>query len=281
MLKNLFKNTLLTLFLSISSCTIVLGSEVRAPLPNSSCIKHTSIIDFESSDKQKLTQVCQEGYFVYFDSKNHLPKITFYNLTPNNAIGCFERSNQFQENTYVIGSAEPSDYKNSGFDKGHLVPDGDQTYSLRTEEESFLMTNMAPQAPSFNRGIWKLLEASIRSNIQMSQDQFIIITGSDYNDRDSQVSHKIRIPHAFYKILVNLSKKEYWIWYIPHTKPYPTLGNDIMKFRVPLKYLETQTKLKFKFSSEYREVLLDRELEVDFKGFNHVKHKACGINVKE
>ena len=59
--------------------------------------------------------------------------------------------------------AELSDYRRSGFDRGHLAPSGNHLLSREVNSATFFLTNMSPQVGSgFNRGYWKRLEESIR-----------------------------------------------------------------------------------------------------------------------
>jgi len=53
-------------------------------------------------------------------------------------------------------------YKNSGYDKGHLIASANRTNSRIANSETFLMSNMSPQLPSMNRGIWAELEDRVR-----------------------------------------------------------------------------------------------------------------------
>ena len=55
-----------------------------------------------------------------------------------------------------------SDYRGSGYDRGHLVPSADSNSSRLENSETFLMTNMAPQHPDLNRKIWRMLEDKAR-----------------------------------------------------------------------------------------------------------------------
>jgi len=55
-----------------------------------------------------------------------------------------------------------NDYRNSGFDRGHISPAADARCNARHMEESFYFTNMAPQTPGLNRGQWKTLEEHTR-----------------------------------------------------------------------------------------------------------------------
>jgi endonuclease G, mitochondrial len=66
-----------------------------------------------------------------------------------------ERTDNFRADKAVTsGSSSPEDYKKSGYDRGHLCPAGDMGWDAQAMSVSFLMSNMRPQLPGFNRGIW-------------------------------------------------------------------------------------------------------------------------------
>ena len=91
--------------------------------------------------------------------------------------GQVDRTDNFRPDTSIsTGSAELKDYRGSGFDRGHLAPAGDMKWDRTAMSESFLMSNMSPQEPSFNRGIWKRLEEQVR-NWAIEKDSLFVITG--------------------------------------------------------------------------------------------------------
>jgi len=53
-------------------------------------------------------------------------------------------------------------YKGNGYDRGHLVSSANATLSHIENSETFLLSNMSPQEPGFNQGIWKDLEEQVR-----------------------------------------------------------------------------------------------------------------------
>ncbi len=74
-----------------------------------------------------------------------------------------ERSGNFRPDAKVsTGSASLADYKGSGYDRGHICPAAAMKVNHVAMSETFYMSNMSPQLPSFNRGIWKDLEALVR-----------------------------------------------------------------------------------------------------------------------
>jgi endonuclease G, mitochondrial len=66
------------------------------------------------------------------------------------------------------------DYTDSGFDRGHLCPSDDRDATIEDNQETFFMTNMVPQAPDHNRGIWKNLEEYERTLLGQGNELYVI-----------------------------------------------------------------------------------------------------------
>ena len=102
-------------------------------------------------------------YTLSYNEDHEQANWVHYRLNPTFLNGTTPRINSFKVDPNVsTKSAELSDYKGSGYDRGHLAPAGDMKYSKESMIESFFMSNMSPQNPSFNRGIWRKLEEAIR-----------------------------------------------------------------------------------------------------------------------
>ncbi len=119
----------------------------------------------------------------------------------------FTRKNDFREDTRVrTESAALADYSGSGYDRGHLAPAADFSYSEFALSQSFYMSNMSPQDPSFNRGIWKKLEDQVR-DWTMEFDHLYVVTGPVLNKRFETIgSNKVSIPEQYYKIVLDIDK---------------------------------------------------------------------------
>ena len=75
-----------------------------------------------------------------------------YELTSEETNKKFDRSDKFIVDPAIkTGSATTADYTGSGYDRGHLAPAADMSWSNQTMQESFYYSNMSPQDPSFNR----------------------------------------------------------------------------------------------------------------------------------
>ncbi len=121
------------------------------------------------------------------------------------------RTNDFRADPSVRnGSATLKDYRGSGYDRGHLCPAADKSHSVEAVSETFLMSNMSPQEPGFNRGIWRELEAQVRDWSRVCK-KMIIVTGPVLTKRaKKRIGEKKRlaVPRAFYKVLLDYEEPE-------------------------------------------------------------------------
>jgi endonuclease G len=115
----------------------------------------------------------------------------------------YNRTNRFLIDPLVKeGSADDADYEGSGYDRGHLAPAEDMSYSSSTMTESFYYSNMTPQVPAFNRGVWKRLEELVRywSTVY---DSLYIVTGPVLTNGLPSIGHdKVSVPQLFYKVVL-------------------------------------------------------------------------------
>lgn len=246
----------------------------RPPLPVQQCQIHSP---YGFAQTQRTVQpICREAYLVAYDAPVKIPAYVAYTLQPQNALGCFPRTNAFVADQSIKGGARPDDYAGTGYDKGHAAPDGDLSYSQIVEYESFLMTNMYPQHGSLNRGIWKLLETSIRGWAVQRNQAYTIYVGALYGAGDLTIGNGVIVPHGFYKIVINNVTKEVAGWGFPHVKPYVNLGNDLTKFRVAIADIQKQAGVQYAYPQGAKELQPGSEWKVDFGALTNAKRAKCG-----
>lgn len=250
----------------------------RPPLPVQSCQVH-SPYGFANTARP-ATAICREAYLVAYDAPVKIPVYVAYTLMPQNALGCFPRTNAFVADASVPNGARPDDYAGTGYDKGHAAPDGDLSWSQQVEYESFLMTNMYPQHGSLNRGIWKLLETSVRGWAVQLNQPFTVYVGAIYGAGDPTIGKGVIVPHGYYKIVINNSTGQVAGWMFPHTKPYVNLGNDLTKFRVSVADIQKTAGVQYAFPKNATEVQPGKEWPVDYGALTNAKRKKCGANAE-
>lgn len=245
----------------------------RQPLPLEQCQVHSP---YGFAQIQRTVQpICREAYLVAYDAHAKIPAYVAYTLFPQNALGCWPRTNAFVADQSIQGGATPQDYAGTGYDKGHAAPDGDLSWGQQVEYESFLMTNMYPQHGSLNRGIWKLLETSVRGWAVQQNRAFTIYVGAFYGAGDDYIGNGVIVPHGYYKIIINNNTGAVAGWAFPHTKPYVNLGNDLTKFRVPVAQIQQQAGVQFKFPANAKELQPGTEWPVDYNALTNAKRVTC------
>jgi DNA/RNA endonuclease G (NUC1) len=268
------KKLLLLVLLAVSG--LAQAWEQRAPLPVQACAVH-SPYGFAQTTRP-AAPICREAYLVAYDAPVKIPAYVAYTLLPQNALGCWPRTNAFVADKSIQGGAKPDDYAGTGYDKGHAAPDGDLSWSEIVEYESFLMTNMYPQHGSLNRGIWKLLETSIRGWAVQLNQPYTIYVGAMYGAGNEYIGAGVIVPHGYYKIVINNQTKQIAGWRFPHTKPYVNLGNDLTKFRVPVANIMQEAGVKYAFPAGAVEIAPGQEWKVDFGALTNAKRAKCGKN---
>jgi endonuclease G, mitochondrial len=148
-------------------------------------------------------QIVKHTYYTLsYSEKDEQAEWVFYTLTSEMLNGKQKRTNDFRQDTLITSiSAQPLDYKHSGYDLGHLCPAQDMKLNKTSMSESFLMSNMSPQKPSFNRGIWKKLEAKVRK-WAITEGRIYVVTGGVLTSNKLKIGvDGVSIPKYFYKII--------------------------------------------------------------------------------
>jgi endonuclease G len=142
-------------------------------------------------------------YLVCFDLERRVAswvsyKLTSEDVTDRGRLDAFRSDPRLTE----AENAHCADYKYSGYDRGHAVPRSDMNRSQAVQANTFLLSNMAPQTPALNRGMWRWLEESTRS-WAIKFGEIYITAGSVFIGQELRVaSDRVAIPREFYKIVV-------------------------------------------------------------------------------
>ncbi|GAB3275375.1 hypothetical protein GCM10027347_48710 [Larkinella harenae] len=152
-----------------------------------------------------------DGYTLRYREEYEQAEWVSYPLLEDEILGDAERKNeQFQPDPLVkTGSALSSDYTRSGYDRGHLAPAGDFKFSQNMMRQTFYMSNISPQVPDFNRGIWKQLEEQIR--VWALRDKGLyVVTGPVLRPGLPTIGKKnqIAVPDYYYKVILYCNNPE-------------------------------------------------------------------------
>ncbi len=120
------------------------------------------------------------------------------------SAGGLVRVNSFHpEERLPAGSrAELGDYSRSGYDRGHMAPNGDMP-DKQSQSESFSLANIVPQDPESNRGIWQRIESSVRALAKRRGELFVITGPLFRGGKLEQVGGRVMVPSHVYKIVLD------------------------------------------------------------------------------
>ncbi|MGQ9864175.1 MAG: DNA/RNA non-specific endonuclease [Bacteroidia bacterium] len=197
----------------------------------------------------QATRPCQivehTHYKLCYDEEHEQALWTAYLIEGKNLKkSTVRRTNDFREDPKIpTRSARLENYKNSGYDKGHLVPAGDFKWTEQGMSETFYMSNISPQLHDFNAGIWETLERHVRHWAQKN-DRLYVFTGPVFSPRDKKIGpEKVTVPTAFYKAIYDLDEpeKKSIAFLVPHK---PT-QRPIRDFAISIDSLEKVTGIDF------------------------------------
>lgn len=218
-----------------------------------SCPKGSLLITEQNSkgvldtpEKEDSHQIIKHnGFILCYREKYEQPEWVCYTLDAKKVVKNVDRNDNFRPDPLVItGSAELSDYRSSGYDRGHLAPSADLTYSAETMDESFVLSNMSPQRGQFNRGMWKDLEHEVRT-LTSHYELLYVVTGPilEKDDYSTIGKNKVAVPDYYYKALLGIKDNKYFM--IGFILPNENCEGTIWDYACSVDEVEKRTGLDF------------------------------------
>ncbi len=190
-------------------------------------------------------EVVRHTYYVLSYDENHeQAEWVTYELTRDHLNENWaERPNTFRPDPEVrTESATPRDYSGSGYDKGHLCPAADMAFNEAAIDESFLMSNMSPQVPAFNGGIWRELEECTRDWARKFNHLYVVTGPVLTSAALGQIGFsKVSVPPSYYKVLLAPDQQHAIAFVLPNemsTKP-------VLEYAYSIDKVEKLTGLDF------------------------------------
>ena len=161
--------------------------------------------------------VDRTGYALGYSEEHEQARWVMYRMTREEVlVRKTGRTDDFKEDPNIVSfSALPLDYSRSGYDRGHLAPAEDMKFSEEAMRDSFYMSNMTPQRPEFNRGVWKKLEKQVR-RFAYKEGSVLVITGPVLKRNLKKIgkANKVSVPQQFYKIVYDETPPQKMIAYV-------------------------------------------------------------------
>jgi endonuclease G len=185
-----------------------------------------------------------------------------WELTKEEALGNVKRRDNFRPDPNIkTGSADPADYKGSGYDRGHLAPAGDMKWSKEAMSESFYMSNISPQEAQFNRKVWKDLEELARQ-WAIDNGKILVTTGPIITEGYKTIGeNNVAVPSYFFKVIADAEEPD--IKGIGFIIPNKKSTAALQAFAYPIDYIEKITGFDFFYQlDEDAESIIEGEIDI-------------------
>lgn len=152
------------------------------------------------------------GYMVNYNTSLLIPNWVAYRLSEFETDGHAPRASKFRPDPELrCAQACDDDYRNSGWDRGHMAPAADMKWSTQAMYESFYLTNVCPQNSNLNRGDWKELEDKVRELALKYHDVYVVCGPVVKECRFGKIGKNgVTVPDAFFKaLMVQTGRAEY------------------------------------------------------------------------
>lgn len=185
-----------------------------------------------------------EGYSLSYNEAFEQAEWVAYELKKSHLSKTNYKRPYFEiDESVKTGAADWRNYKNSGFDRGHLCPAADRSYNQYMHDETFLTSNISPQEHEFNAGIWNTLEQKVRYWAIKYNGVFVVTGGILTTGLQTIGYEEVAVPNQFYKIILDNNNGDVKI--IAFLLPHKNSIAPLYSFVVSVDDIESLTGIDF------------------------------------
>ncbi len=263
------------IFATILTALILFFNRFTGNSDASETASNEPAIDIEAFDflpSGARGQIIYNPYFVLsYNEKHEQADWVAYELTAERLNeNWVERADEFLPDDRVKnGSAALEDYRNSGYDRGHLAPAADMAFNENAMYYSFLLSNISPQSKNFNKGIWRELEELTR-NWAKQNEALYVVSGPILKDpiKGTIGENQVAVPAAYFKVLLDTTEPQ--LKGVAFIIPNEVSFEPLYKFAVSIDEVEERTGLNFFPNFEVE--ALERDFNLDLWEFSKKKY---------
>lgn len=195
-----------------------------------------------TSAPQRQREICFDAFATLHSGQSHTPIFSVEHLTKAQLTDAMDevRTNRFYPEARLpfADRAQLDDYKNSGYDRGHMAPAADMP-TAQAMAQSFSLANMVPQAPENNRKTWANIEKGTRKFVKRS-DEVYIFTGPVFKEPVSKIgANGVWVPSHLYKLVYDPATGKAWAHWVENT--------DSARAEKPITYKELVQRTGIEF----------------------------------
>lgn len=210
MLKLVLRTTLALAVMQIATASQAAPQSFTAAIPDRDCPQffhaNSSPQMLSPQAAARTVVMCFSGFAVNYSPNTKTSAWAAEYITPEKlqAAKQISREDNFHEETALPYNyqSQLSDYKGSGYDRGHLAPNGNRS-NVKDQYESFSLVNIVPQSPHNNQNQWRNIEEATRTMVTKIKYPVFIITGGLYLQHPVQTigANRVAIPSHMYKVV--------------------------------------------------------------------------------
>lgn len=182
-------------------------------------------------------ELCSDAFAVLYSSRAKAPLAVVERLTREAVSKQVKRGDDFYEDPRISrkDSALLSDFRGSGFDRGHMSPAANQP-TENAMAQSMALSNIVLQDPQNNQKTWRKIEEDVRKYVERAQGPVLVITGPLF-DRPNQGA-SVWMPSRLFKLVYDETTGRSWA-YLQDNAPGP--------INPPVSYAEFRKATGWKF----------------------------------
>lgn len=189
-------------------------------------------------------ELCKTNYAVIHSCSKKNPIAVMEHITPQAISGPAQRRDDFREDPAVHPQCRSrlADYAGQPYDRGHMSAAAGNTQNDVIMSESFFLSNMVPQVPNNNRGIWRILEMQIRNQVAQTGQSLHVVSGAIFAPGHAVIGDGVGVPTHLYKVIINRTTGNVTAYLMPNA-PLPVA--DLPRYRTTVQAVEQATGMRF------------------------------------
>ena len=212
------------------------GPELRiyGGLPNSAAYGHPVLV------------LTNSGYLSGYCEARRNPAWVSFSISSITVGSTAKRLTKFLTDSRTTSRVAHQDYSNSGYDRGHMAPNYAiaTRYGHEAQRETFLMSNIAPQAPDLNLIWWRVLEEKEANDFAVRLERVWVVTGPLFAGEVKKLPNGVDVPTAFYRIILDEEHGQPRV--LAFITPQTVTGHEpLAQFLTSVREIERQTGLDF------------------------------------
>lgn len=169
----------------------------------------------------QLREVCFDAFVSLHSGQTRTPVLTVERLTREQLTQAQdeERTNRFYPEARLPSAdrAHLDDYKDSGYDRGHMAPAGDMP-NAQAMAQSFSLANIVPQAPYNNRYTWAGIEKATRKFVMRAEGPVYVFTGPVFMEPVQKIGpNQVWVPTHLFKLVYDQAGGRAWSYWVDNT----------------------------------------------------------------